>query len=232
MADGRLEKKEQVKQNIMEVLEKFSGDKLDLSYMIYKEIASVREEGASLLKYFFEESEMVESSEERNAERIFSEEEKSKYKELYRKIIDGALEALLVKNLSDDEFYKELWKFIDETSILADEKLKSFALYYLWIDVRIPYFKLEPGIRMANEEYVTICKKIIEQIKRVRFVLNVTTEQRTERASRLVSMLDRLEDDREKAVLMSQILRMNDRSDIILSKLRREKKLEEIEKEE
>lgn len=220
---------ESIKQNIIDILKKSSGDKEDIAYLVYNEMELSEDDGAEVLCFFIENSEEIESSEERHVEKIFSEEEKYQYAKTYGKIIDGTLEILLKKGLNKKEFYTELWNFISENPILDGKKLKSFALFYIWIDVRVPYYELEPGTRMGNDEYSAICKGLLDKIKKARFILNIPTEQRTERASRLVNLLNEVSEEREKVVLMTQILSLNDKSEII-SKLLRDKLMEDEKK--
>ena len=49
-------------------------------------------------------------------------------------------------------------------------------------------------------------------LKKARFILLTPTDQKTQRASRLVKLLDELSDEKEKAVLMAQILEMRAKS--------------------
>lgn len=231
MGNGETRIIENSRQNIIDILKKSSGDKEDIAYLIYNEISSLEYGGADVLNFFLENSEEIESSEEKRVEKIFSEEDKYQYTATYGKIIDGALEILLKKGLSKKQFYIELWDFIERNPILEDNKLKAFALFYIWIDVRIPYFEIEPGIKMGNDEYAEITKKLFEKLKKVRFILNAPTEQKTERASRLIKLLDEVKSEREKVVLMAQILSLSDKSEMIISKLIREGIIEDEKKQ-
>lgn len=74
---------------------------------------------------------------------------------------------------------------------------------------------------MSNEDYQAYNKDLKETIKKTRFILFTPTAQKTERASRLLDLLDEVDDKREKAVLMSHILRMNNRNDVLARLLRR-----------
>ena len=83
---------------------------------------------------------------------------------------------------------------------------------------------------MSDDDYQNVCQKLSEDIKKARFILHVPTEQKTERASRIVKLLENLQDDKEKAVLMSQILKLNNHSAMILNRLAmREEKLSKNE---
>lgn len=197
---------EQASDRLKEIISTAKGSLLDLAYYIYKVIISVPGKEPDLLRVVFEECDQIESSEEEPLQKIFTEDEKEQYRDTYGKSVDGMLDALLKKGLSKEAFYQELWKSIQDNPMLEGEKEKAFAFFYIWIDVKVPYFELEPGLRMSNEEYKEIKKEIMEEIKRARFILSVPTKQKTERASRLVWMLENMEDERKKAVLMAQIL--------------------------
>lgn len=179
---------------------------------------------AEAFAFLCEYSEDIESSKEHRIEKVFSEEDKYQFTSQYGKMLDGFLEALLRENLPCIDFYKKLWEFISKDSLLVEKKQKAFALYYIWIDVRIPYYQLQEGIKMSNEDYQAYNRDLGETIKKARFILFAPTDQKTERASRLVDLLDTLDDKREKAVLMSHILRMNNRNDVLARLLQRKER--------
>ncbi len=216
---GEKLKCDNIQQNILTILQTASGSRVDIAYAIYNQIVCSGNRKAENLAFFLEHSENVESSNETHIEKVYSEEDKYQYIKDYGKVIDGTLEALIKKNYEKEKFYDELWLFIEENPLLDSEKLKAFALYYIWIDARVPYFKLDAGIKMPNDEYIKIRKNMLNDIKKARFILNCPTAQKTERASRLVKMLDNLSEEKEKAVFMAQILKLADRSEMLLSQL-------------
>lgn len=204
---------EPAKHDISELLKTVSGSKMDICHEVYKKIASYPGNEPELLRFFFEQSEQIESNEECPVEVIFSEEEKKEYiNGNYGKMIDEALEILIKKGLKKEQFYEKLWKDIITNALLDSSKLRAFAVYFIWIDMRIPYFELEEGIKMSGDEYRDIRNDILEEIKRARFILSVPVEQKTERASRLVKMLESIEDEKKKAVLMTQILLIHEQT--------------------
>lgn len=77
---------------------------------------------------------------------------------------------------------------------------------------------------MSNDEYSELLGGMMNEIRKARFILRIPTEQKTERASRLVKMLDEIKEERKKAVFMAQILKLSDRSDMILAQLAEGKK--------
>ncbi len=200
------QKFEDARAGILKIFETAGGDLLDVAYYIYQKIVSVPGSEPELIKFVFEELEQRDIDGKESVERVFSKEEKDFYIDTYGKVVDGILEALLKKEVNKEGFYRDLWKGIQENPILEGEKEKAFAFYFIWIDMRVPYFELEPGIEMDNKEYVDILEGMDREIKRARFILYAPVKQKTEQASRLVHMLDALGDERKKAVFFTQIL--------------------------
>ena len=219
MEQKQFTEKDRIQLLITELLQTSSGDQTDLAYAVYELIEQSEHFKPELFMFFIETSEDLDTSEEKRIEKIFSEEEKYQYARDYGKIIDGTLESLLKKHYEKEKFYQELWNFIEENPLLDTKKLKAFALFYIWVDIRLPYYVLDDGIKMSDDDYQDICQKLSEDIKKARFILHVPTEQKTERASRIVKLLESLQDDKEKAVLMAHILKLSDHSDMILNRL-------------
>lgn len=200
---------EKAKCDIIEKLKTLDGNQMDVCYQICEVITSVKGKEVELLRFFYENAEMIEKSGAIEVEKVFSEDDYEIYESRYGKMINGILEATLQKGLSEEEFYRTLWNEISESSVLEDKKAKVFAVFYIWIDVRIPYFKLESGIQMEDEEFFEITLKRLKDIKKIRFIMSTKMEQKTERASLLIKVLDSIENEREKSVLMAQIMAMS-----------------------
>lgn len=199
-------KLEDVQKEIEEILKTATGEKINICYQIYKKIIQCQGYEAELLCYFFENSEQVESDGSYCVENKIENEEKYQYADKYGEYIDGILKTLLMSSYKKEKFYKKLWEQISESTLLDNEKLKVFAIYYIWIDARVPYFELSSGIKMSGDQYREIRKRILREIQKSRFILSVPVDQKTERASRLVELLDSMMNQEEKAVLMAQIL--------------------------
>lgn len=202
---------EEVKSAIIDTLKTLEGERIDVCYRVYELITSIEGKAPELLRFFYENSEMLDSSEAVRAESVISDEERRTLEEDYGKLINSTLEAIIRKKLTVDEFYRTLWKTIDENPIFEDEKTKAFAVYFIWIDARVPYYQLEPGMKMSNDDFFEIIRKKLDDIKKIRFILTAPMEQRTERASILLKLLNDCNDEKEKTVLMAQILAINSR---------------------
>lgn len=197
---------EDARKGIDEILKTATGEKINICYQIYQEIIQYRGNEPELLCYFFENSEQIESNGLNCVENVIENEKRLEYIDKYGQVVDEIIECLLKKNYTKEEFYKNLWNEISENEVLSNINMQVFAIYYVWIDVRIPYFELTPGIKMSGDEYRRIRKKILKEIQQARFILSIPVDQKTERASRLVALLDSLGSEEERTVLMAQIL--------------------------
>lgn len=121
-------------------------------------------------------------------------------------LVEGMLDHLMSERMEEDDFYRALWDRIQENSYWKELEQKVLVLYNVWLDGRIPYYRLPEGIHMEKEEFGQIIDKNIEQLKRIIFILNSKFSQRTEKSSSLMKILESLETEEDKAVILAQIL--------------------------
>ena len=119
-----------IKENIDNILQKVSGDRADIAYIIYEQIVKCPGAEPEILKYFYEYSGDVHREKEELAEEVYTAADKYQLSAAYGKMIDGALEALLRRNLPCHEFYAELWDFIENGTILSEKKESFLARQY------------------------------------------------------------------------------------------------------
>ena len=123
------------------------------------------------------------------------------------KIVDASFEQILLKNLVENEFYQKLWDFISTSTSLESDDARAFAIFHIWKDYRIPYFQLEDGMYMQNEEFKKCSEELYGKIQKARFILSTQLfKQRTSRASVLLDLINSLKTEKEKTVLLAHIL--------------------------
>lgn len=116
-----------------------------------------------------------------------------------------ALETRLVVNLTRqrvdiDVFYSTLRdKLFDETLIDSDAARISFLLI-LWFDARLPYYQLEEGCCMEEDEFGKLAEKIEPFLKKGRYILYANLPYKTQRSSLLMDLADQLENKEERVV--------------------------------
>ena len=168
----------------------------------------------AILRYLLENYDLIEKTgipipltgREMSAER---------WKELRRiegKLIDAQIERAFFDFPTVDEVSKRLLQiFISQ----PDDEMKDFFIANVLADDRVPYLEI-PGkhnmVEMNNEQYKTLQKKLIREIRRIEFIVKSSgLEQRTQRASLLLSVLNSVSDPVEKVVLMANIIAIPER---------------------
>lgn len=200
------------KKELSELLDKAKGEKIDICAKIYNLVCEV-ENKAGFIKFFLE-YDSKDSSEEYEVEMRFTASEKQKLVASCKGLVSGILDKLFLQNYTEDEFYEYLWASIDNKASFSTNEEKICALYLLWVNIRIPYYRLNDGLKMSNEDYAKYVKDLTPKIKKAFYIANSKFEQRTEGASLLIELIDELPGIEEKSIVLSQILNMIERRTI------------------
>lgn len=106
-------------------------------------------------------------------------------------LIDSLIELYIKRNVEETAFYTSLWKNIMTSGLFSQEEEKIFALYYIIMDKRIPYFHLDPAslYSLSNERFQQIRSENMTSIQKIGFILKAHFSQKTERASVLLAEL-------------------------------------------
>lgn len=198
-----------IKSYLSTVSRNTKSDRINICAYIYPKLAKLADnsEAVGVLRFFYENADSIESSEKEKVEVLITEDVVDSLQKQYASIVNALFEKLLKSNLLEDLFYQKLWEIIFTNPSFEDENARVFALYYIWIDARIPYFHLEEGLMMSESEFQTLKKDLYTKISKARFILWTTMfKQKTARASAILKLLNELNDEKEKAVLMAHIL--------------------------
>jgi len=144
------------------------------------------------------------TTEETELEQVIGEDECKQFKERLGKLVDTILEGLIKANPTETEFYERLWATIT-SPVFQSEREQAFALYWVIIDKRTPYFEVGEGVSMPNEKFRTINKRLAKERARIRFTSKREFEQKTQRASVLLNQLLAVDGD-DRIVLMVSLL--------------------------
>lgn len=200
------ESKSKIASYLSQVPHKSEMNKINICAYVYPIILQ-SDEPPKVLQYFLVFGERVRSTETNQVCEVISETTLSTLKEEFGSLVDALLEQALGENLPESDFYSRLWTAINNTPFFDRDNAKIFALYYIWIDVRIPYFQLPDGLAMSNQEFQVISDEIRSSIQKARFALKTNKfKSRTSRSSVLLEIISNQKDDKERAVLMSYIL--------------------------
>ncbi len=124
----------------------------------------------------------------------------------YGEILNTIILALVRKRCTVSEFYKDIWDNFVKLPLLDTLELKGISLLMVCLTPCIPYYAPQNLLSLTEEEYARYRNQIFELIIRSKSVIFQPLEQRSERASALLELLDQCSSKEEKVVLMSYIL--------------------------
>lgn len=197
-------------ERIVMFLQNAKGDKIDIAAVVYDMLCQEKNVGDAL-RFFLEKADDIESSESKEVTVCLTANEKQELNK-NEGLVANMISKLIDERLEPDAFYNELWKkVIQADDFFKERKERIYALYRIWRDGRIPYYKLEEGLKMSNEKFHEIVREHRNEIEKAVFILNSDFSQKTERSSLLVRVLDSCKSEEERAVILAQILAVNER---------------------
>lgn len=189
------------------VTRKSKENRLNISAWVYSLATENKESSLDIIQYFLEKADYIATDDSIEPEHLYSLNDLNQLKKTYGKLVNSILETLLIKNPIEDVFYNELWHSIIQTPALDTNESQVFALYYIWIDARIPFFHLPDGMYMSNQRFKELSNTLEEQISKARFIIFTSKfTSRTERAKVLLGLLDSVDDDEQRTVLMAHTM--------------------------
>lgn len=195
----------------IELLKTWDGTFEDLSFELYRFLkGETREKQVVCFQMLCETVGKVSSDKSRAINTYFNIDDIEKLKELYGKYVDEVINAVRNKvvydRLEGKDFYKLLWDTIMNNSMLTSDKEKAFGLLWVLADNGIPYFELGNPISMEDDEYKAIVEKNKESVDRIKYILSIPFEQRTEMASLVLEELLKHVDFKEQTVMLTQVM--------------------------
>lgn len=186
-------------------------DKISVCAWLYNLMENNRlnsQDSANVFQFFLEHADDIDSDESDVVKAQYSKEDLDHLEEEYGKLTDAILEKTLIKGVSKAVFYQQLWNGMVYSSLFDTIDSKIFFIYYIWIDVRIPYFELNDGLKMSDQEFKKISQNVLEDIKKARFIIRTNKfKSRTEQAAVLLELIDSYEDnEKERTVLFAHIV--------------------------
>lgn len=113
------------------------------------------------------------------------------------------VKELIFKDVSVNTFYNEIWKRISDTLLVSDIYQKSFFLLRMWLDPRIPYYRLGLGVDMNNDTYKKLVQQVNPQYKKMLFAMYAGYPKRTQKASILMEIAEEIPDQNGRIVFWS-----------------------------
>lgn len=200
-----LERNESFVKQLHQFVGTSKGNKYDKAAIIYRMIKGA-DEPTLAFEYFCDKACYIDSSDENEVKAHFTASQIQILKDEFDDLLDGILNKLLSKHFDKSTFYSELWKNIESDILFEEEDKKIYALYRIWCDGRIPYFQIDEGIKMSDDEFQVTLKETEELLREITFIMSCKFKQKTERSSILLRVLNSCKDDKEKAVVLAYII--------------------------
>lgn len=182
---------------------------IDLAYMFLGIIdRAPRSDRPALLHYLAENFwDRRQSTGEIKPSPIISTTERESLQQRYSNVCDGIFELILRDNPHQDEFYERLYE-LTENPIFNSQNARAFVLFWLLIDTRMPYFNLEPGLRMSAEDWRHLGQVLRTKRARIRFILASSErfDQRSEEADLIMREIDEVLEPNGKVRLLAFVI--------------------------
>jgi hypothetical protein len=191
---------------IADFLKAAAGTRIAICKYVYDILIKEEENAPELLRFFMEQIDSIESSKTQPVNEYADSAHIPELVEKYGKGTDDILEKLLPENSGEQVFYEKLWDSIQHTPVLKEEGAQVFALYYISIDTRIPYFHLELKDPLPDDLFKESVKRLFPEYMKSCFILNTPVcKKKTQSASLILSLINSLADENDKAVLLALI---------------------------
>lgn len=207
---------EQLKEDcnfILQLLSNFKGEFIDCCYMICNwcdEKEYDFEKQSYCVEILCENYGKIRSTETEIVKSYISKEQKEILTRNYGKLVDEMLNATLRKAYYNgflcEEFYRTLWIGLCNSGVITSLDERAFAMYYIAIDRKIPYFYLKKGVLMSNDDYQRCLSENDAAIQKIRFILYSDFSQKTEEASLIIDELINARNYEDQIILMTSIL--------------------------
>lgn len=189
---------------IEQLLSSKTGDVLSLCAEAY-DIIMASSDSAVAFAYFCQADFPEQSDGKIPVIERYTQEQKEDFIKRKGSLVDGIFDAILQENYDEAVFYQTLWDKISQETLLPGADEKIFALYYIWIDNRVPYFKLDEKKALSKTDAQALIGKLIVELKKARFILCSKSIDNLTKASYLVDMMNRMESENDQAVFMASV---------------------------
>ena len=120
------------------------------------------------------------------------------------KLVDQAVDNLIEKRVSEEEFYSQIWNFIFENALFQKDNDRISVLIGLVNNGKVPYFKLGDSIiEIGEEEYSQIAEQNIEMMKKAEFIMNLDYAAKSDTSSQILALINQADDEKVKTVILA-----------------------------
>ncbi len=118
-------------------------------------------------------------------------------------LVEKAVDSLIEKGVTEDEFYSQIWTSVYDNIVFNSDEDKIGILFCLVTNPKIPYFQMKKPIVTAEEKDLEkIVEKYYHEAQKGQFIMNMDYENKLETSVHLISLLDTIEDNDGKSVVL------------------------------
>ena len=115
------------------------------------------------------------------------------------------VETLAARNVDEKKFYQAICDFVFESKLLESEEERFVAFCFTLFDAHLPYRQFR-CLSMDDEKFLKITGACQEEVRSVQQVAMRVFLQKTEEASAVLDVIDALDDDESRAVVLAHYL--------------------------
>ncbi len=180
------------KRGIKDFLQTFGGEPFDKCDVLFQMISAVDpDQQSELFQYLCEIYGTIKPLEKETVPISVYSAQKDRLEEQYGDIVNSIIKTYSQQNNDEQVFYQTVWTLISESILFDTNAKRIFALYYILIDKRIPYFKIDESTlySMSNDRFSELLHRSAREGQRIRYILKSDFSQKTQKASVLLNEL-------------------------------------------
>lgn len=122
------------------------------------------------------------------------------------RLVNNLISNQIEKRVTEETFYAELWKRLWDDIVLPTHEDRMIFFQILWLDTRIPYFQIDKGLILSEDDFQKVVEKIRPALQKGEFILNANVKYKSQRGSLLLEIADSLDKDVERSVFWGMMI--------------------------
>lgn len=174
-------------------------DIANLAYVIFQIISSVPvDDRGALIKYavehdarsvVFDQGLPKFSTKSLKLDPVLTQNDIANFQERLGSLVDAFLDVIFREQWDADGFYEQVASML-ENPIFRSDKEKGFAFYWFYVDKRIPYFQLDEGMSMSDDDWRDLGIALRPDTARIRYILATDWISRSSQSDHLLRIFE------------------------------------------
>lgn len=122
--------------------------------------------------------------------------------------VDATLAVLVSRNPAEPDFYERLWLYLNSGFPFSSDTERHFALWWILVDSRIPYFQLDPAraVPIDSDSLIRKWVQLGEPFHRLRFLIHSDITDVCRIGAYLADIFDRMPAAENRAILFAALI--------------------------